>query len=73
MLVVWEDGQHEVYIVAKWRSVIQTFGNGLLIEDDVSDLSVCAGFWVERTATSATSPVSTLTVTSLSATTGLEC
>ena len=43
MFEVWEVGQHGVYIVAKWRSVIQTFGNGLLIEDDVTDLGIGAG------------------------------
>ena len=46
MLVVWEDDQHGVYTVAKvgWNVEVQTSSHGLLIEDDVSDLGVGAGF-----------------------------
>ena len=45
MLVVWEVGPHGMYTVTEvgWSVEVQNSCNGLLIEDDVSDLSVCAG------------------------------
>lgn len=47
MLVIWEDGQHGVYTVTEvgWSVEIQTSGDGLLIEDDVSDLSIGTCLW----------------------------
>ena len=63
MLVSLEDGQHGVQTVFGngWSVEIQTSGDGLLVEDDVSDLGVGAsiGGAPVTSMTTRTSPVPT--------------